>query len=88
MKTISAKEFQLRQSDIMKEVAAGMVYEVTFHGKPWVELRPTRAVRRLAPGSVAAFRASLAFTLPGSHLPAEPDYKRLRRDGVVGGRDV
>ena len=88
MKTISAKEFQLRQSEVLHEVARGTTYEVTFHGKPWVELRPKQSARRPAAGSAEAFRASLEVKLASRMLPAEPDYKRLRRERLAAERDT
>ena len=80
MKVVTSKEFQLRQSRVMREVAAGAHYRVTFHGKPWVELRPIgRANVRPKRGTIEAFRASLGIVLDSSSLPASPDYKALRR---------
>lgn len=78
MKTVTAKDFQLNQSRMMKEVAKGTVYQITFHGKPWVELHPGVASKNLPAGSVEAFRKSLLIELPSSKLPLKPDYKALR----------
>lgn len=65
----------------MREVAQGMVYEVAFHGKPWVELRPRRTVRKPAPGSQAAFQGSLAITLDDS-FEGLPPKSRTNAVGV------
>ncbi len=40
MKIITAKEFQLQHAAILKEVAKGHEYEVTFHRKPIAQLLP------------------------------------------------
>ena len=80
MKTVTAKEFQLNQSHVMKQAAKGVIYQITFHGKPWVELHPGVKRPAKAPvGSLAAFRESLRFSLSGEHLPTKPDYKALRQ---------
>ena len=84
MKTVTAKEFQLKQSQMMKEVAKGAVYQVTYHGKPWIELHPgtTDPIGKRV-GSPEAFKESLSVTLSSSGLPASPDYKSLRRQQLV-----
>ena len=80
MKTITAKEFQLNQSQMMKEVAKGAIYQVTYHGKPWVELHPgSKPGTQIKAGSPMAFRESLKITLSSKQLPAKPDYKSIRR---------
>jgi antitoxin (DNA-binding transcriptional repressor) of toxin-antitoxin stability system len=83
MKTVSAKEFQLKQSQMMKEVAKGTVYQVTYYGKPWVELHPGSKLPVTQVGSPEAFRESLRISLPSTDLPAKPDYKRLRRQQLT-----
>jgi antitoxin (DNA-binding transcriptional repressor) of toxin-antitoxin stability system len=40
MKTITAKDSQVQHSAILKKVAEGSEYEVTFHRKPLVRLMP------------------------------------------------
>jgi hypothetical protein len=80
MKTVTAKEFQFNQSQMMKEVAKGTVYQVTYHGKPWVELHPvTKPTLKIRAGSQVAFRESLGITLWSTQLPTKPDYKALRK---------
>ena len=80
MKTVTSKEFQLHQSYVMKEVANGTVYQVTYHGKPWVELHPGIEGKNSAPvGSPMAFRESLKIHLTSTALPEEPDYKASRK---------
>lgn len=80
MKTVTAKEFQLHQSQMMKDAAKGVVYQITYHGKPWVELRPSaKSNTRTAAGSPEAFRESLEISLYSKDLPSESDYKALRR---------
>jgi len=80
MKTVTAKEFQFNQSQMMKEVAKGTVYQVTYHGKPWVELHPsTKPALNIRAGSPEAFRESLGITLSSTQLPTEPDYKAIRK---------
>jgi antitoxin (DNA-binding transcriptional repressor) of toxin-antitoxin stability system len=80
MKTVTSKEFQLHQSRVMKEVAKGTIYKVTYHGKPWVELRPGMEGSESVPvGSPAAFRESLKIHLTSTHLPEKPDYKASRK---------
>lgn len=80
MKTVTAKEFQLNQSQMMKEVAKGTIYQVTFHGKPWVELHPgSKPSLSVRAGSPRAFRESLSTTLSSTQLPLKPDYKAVRK---------
>jgi antitoxin (DNA-binding transcriptional repressor) of toxin-antitoxin stability system len=80
MKTVTAKEFQFNQSQMMKEVAKGTVYQVTYHGKPWVELHPvSKPALNTRAGSPEAFRESLDITLSSTQLPTKPDYKAIRK---------
>jgi antitoxin (DNA-binding transcriptional repressor) of toxin-antitoxin stability system len=82
MKTVTAKDFQLNQSKMMKEVAKGTIYQVTYHGKPWVELHPGSMQSGPRLGSVEAFRESLRTELASTQLSSEPDYKALRRQHI------
>ncbi len=64
MKTVTAKEFQLNQSKMMKEVAKGSVYQVTYHGKPWVGLHPSvKSSYSSRAGSPEAFHESLGISV-------------------------
>ncbi len=83
MKTITAKDFQLNQSKMMKEAAKGTIYQITYHGKPWVELHPGSKQPSAYSGSVEAFRKSLETKLPSTQLPSKPDYKALRRAQIA-----
>jgi antitoxin (DNA-binding transcriptional repressor) of toxin-antitoxin stability system len=84
VKTITAKEFQLRQSAILKDVAKGNKYQVTFHRKPLVVLSPALKAtnKNPKPGTKEAFIESLKHTSPAKNLPDEPDYKAIRREGL------
>ena len=84
MKTVTAKEFQLKSSQMMKEVAKGTVYQVTYHGRPWVELHPgVKLSLRAQAGSPEAFRESLAFKYSDTSLPEKPDYKEIRTRQLI-----
>ena len=80
MKTITAKEFQRNHASIVKEVANGHEYEVTFHRKPLIKLVPISITnaRKAAPGSREAVINSLRYTLPTKGEPHELPYKQLR----------
>jgi prevent-host-death family protein len=80
MKTITAKEFQLKHSSIVKEVAEGHEYEVTFHRKPLIKLVPAfKKVSKIPePGSHAALIESLRFTVSSKGELHDLAYKELR----------
>ena len=80
MKTITAKEFQARQSAILKRVAAGESYQVTFHRKPFVVLSPARKalVSKIQRGSKAAFLESLNHTVKTTGDLQNLSYKELK----------
>lgn len=80
MKTITAKEFQLQHSAILKEVAKGNEYEVTFHRKPLVKLVPVTKISKkpLAPGSRAALLESFKHTVKSTGELRNVTYKQLR----------
>lgn len=80
MKTISAKQFQLHQSEIMKAVAQGEQVTVTFHNKPWVRLEPAQTLKP-KPGSRAAFKEALKISFPNA-LPKDADLDEIRRDAM------
>lgn len=80
MNTVTAKEFRKRQSSILKEVASGKTYAITFHKKPMVTLTPAQPVKptRPVPGSYEAFLDSLKYT---THVTGDMhtlSYKELR----------
>lgn len=80
MKTVTAKEFQLNQSHMMKEVAKGTIYQVTYHGKPWVKLYPDSKPHSSAhAGSHESFKESLLITLKGTKLSSKTNYKDIRK---------
>ena len=85
MKVISAKEFQVRHASVLKEVASGQEYQVTFHRKPMVTLSPTLkpADDRALPGSKAAFLESLKYTVPATGELRDLSYKELRQRMMV-----
>ncbi len=83
MKTVTAKDFQLRQSQLMKEVAKGTIYQVTYHGKPWIELHPGTKQEDAPAGSAEAFRQSLHIVLKSTQLPEQPNYKALRKQYIA-----
>lgn len=83
MKTVTAKDFQLHQSKLMKEVAQGTVYRVTYHGKPWIELHPGIKPQGPSAGSMDAFQQSLQIELKSMQLPTQPDYKALRKQSIA-----
>lgn len=79
MKTVTAKEFQLNQSKVMKEVAAGKTYQVTFHGKPMVKLVPAAPEKAtIQRGGHAAFLRSLQYTVTSQGPVHDLPYKELR----------
>ncbi len=80
MKTITAKEFQLKHAAVLKEVAAGHEYEVTFHRKPLVKLLPAAAksTKALRPGSHQAFLESLRYTVQSTGELHDLSYDELR----------
>jgi antitoxin (DNA-binding transcriptional repressor) of toxin-antitoxin stability system len=81
MKTITAKEFQLQHATILKQVAAGHEYEVTFHKKSLVRLVPVQAKLVSSPlkGSREAFLQSLKHTVQSSGALHNLHYKELRK---------
>lgn len=80
MKTITAKEFQRNHASIVKDVANGHEYEVTFHRKPLIKLVPisTTSIEEAEPGSRAAVMNSLRYTLPARGELYDLPYKQLR----------
>ncbi len=80
MKTITAREFQRNHASIVKEVAHGREYEVTFHRKPLIKLVPIRknASATTAPGSRMSLVNSLHYTLPSTGDLHNLSYKQLR----------
>ena len=80
MKTVTAKEFQLNQSQFMKDAAKGTVFWVTFHGKPWVEVRSVnRQNKKVAKGSHEAFKQSLNISLKCNDPSKQLSYKELKK---------
>lgn len=81
MKAVTAKEFQTRQSAILKEVAAGTTYQVTFHRKPFVVLSPANKATSAQPkpGSREAFLDSLKHTVKATGDLQKLNYKELKR---------
>lgn len=80
MKAITAKELQTRQSAILKEVAAGTTYQVTFHRKPFVILSPAKKPNSAqpTPGSREAFLESLNHTVKATGDLQNLGYKELK----------
>jgi prevent-host-death family protein len=80
MKTITAKDFQLKQASVLKEVAAGQEYEVTFHRKPIARLIPASPHSDASPkpGTRAAFENSLKYTIKSQGDLHELSYNQLR----------
>jgi len=79
MKTITAKEFQLRHAAVVKEVAGGREYEVTFHRSPRIKLVPiNKTTKRLKPGTRDAFLRSLQNTVRSTGDVHDLAYKELR----------
>jgi antitoxin (DNA-binding transcriptional repressor) of toxin-antitoxin stability system len=80
MKTITAKDFQLKHASIVKDVAEGHEYEVTFHRKPLIKLMPIVTKNSEAPerGSHAALVESLRYTLSVKGELYDLPYKELR----------
>ena len=81
MRTITAKEFQRQHASIVKEVADGNEYEVTFHRKPVIKLIPIqkRVEKVHKPGSHAAFIESLHNTVNSKGDIHDLPYKQLRK---------
>ena len=84
MKTITAKELQQNQSAVLKDVAAGQEYQVTFHKRPIVKLTPMRKpqAKKLLPGSHAAFLESLKYTMQATGDLRDLGYKELRARAI------
>ncbi len=82
MKTITAKEFQRNHASIVKEVANGHKYEVTFHRKPIIELIPKfkKTTKDTEPGSHSALVKSLSYTRPVKGDLYDLPYKQLRKN--------
>ena len=80
MKIITAKEFRRRQSQIIKEVAAGQSYQLTYHRQPLVNLTPVKTVKATKPrrGSREAFLESLKHTVQSTGDLHDLSYKELR----------
>jgi antitoxin (DNA-binding transcriptional repressor) of toxin-antitoxin stability system len=80
MKTITAKDFQLHHSSIVKDVANGHEYEVTFHRKPLIKLVPVSKApsKNLEPGSRGAFIKALQYTASSEGDLYDLPYKQLR----------
>jgi prevent-host-death family protein len=80
MKTITAKEFQLKHSSIVKEVAQGHEYEVTFHRRPLIKLVPVskKSAKNPQPGSHAAVLNSLRYSVQSKGDIHDLPYKELR----------
>lgn len=80
MKTITAKDFQRNHATIVKEVASGNEYEVTFHRRPFIKLVPSarQGPAKPAPGSHEALMDSLQYSLPLKGELHDLPYKQLR----------
>jgi len=80
MKIITAKEFQRQHASIVREVASGNEYEVTFHRKPVIKLVPIqkRVEKAYEPGSYAALIESLNNTVNSKGDIYNLPYKQLR----------
>ena len=80
MKTVTAKDFQLHHSSIVKDVANGHEYEVTFHRKPLIKLVPVfkTPTKNLDPGSRDAFIKALQYTASSKGDLYDLPYKQLR----------
>ena len=80
MNTITAKEFQLKHASIIKNVAEGYEYEVTFHRKPIIKLIPIHKKNAtISPaGSRDALIKALKFTILAKGRLYEMPYKQLR----------
>jgi prevent-host-death family protein len=81
MITITAKEFQRQHASIVKEVANGSEYEITFHRKPVIRLVPIhkRAAEAPEPGSHEALIESLNHTVNAKGDIYSLPYKQLRK---------
>ncbi len=80
MKTITAKDFQRNHATIVKEVAGGNEYEVTFHRRPLIKLVPAikQKPAKPEPGSHEALIESLQYTLSLKGELYNLSYKQLR----------
>jgi len=80
MKTITAKDFQLHHSSIVKDVAEGHEYEVTFHRKPVIKLVPVTKKTAITaePGSRDAIIKSLQHSASSKGDLYDLPYKQLR----------
>jgi antitoxin (DNA-binding transcriptional repressor) of toxin-antitoxin stability system len=80
MKTITAKDFQLHHSSIVKDVADGNEYEVTFHRKPLIKLiSVSKKVTKVPePGSREALTKALNYTSSSKGDLYDLPYKQLR----------
>ncbi len=86
MKTITAKEFRANQSAIFKQVQAGQEYLLTSHRTPIARLIPIKVLKPQAKPPRSAYEklvASLRYTSVATNLPDKPDYKAIRRAGLV-----
>ena len=80
MKTVTAKEFQLNQSQFMKDAAKGTVFWVTFHGKPWVEVRSVnRQNKKVDKGSHEDLKQYLNISLKCNDPSKQLSYKELKK---------
>ena len=80
MKTITVKEFRRSQSAILKEVAAGQTYQLTFHTKPVAVVSPAVrvATKKIIKGSRAAFLESLKHTVKSTGDIQNLSHKELK----------
>ena len=80
MKTITAKEFQLKHAAIVKQVANGDEYEVLFHRKPYIRLVPLVKKQNTFPkqGSLEAVIHSLNYIFQKKELFNDKSYKELK----------
>jgi antitoxin (DNA-binding transcriptional repressor) of toxin-antitoxin stability system len=85
MKTVTAKEFQRQHASIVRDVANGHEYEVTFHRKPLIKLVPTVKVttKTLEPGSHSALIESLNYTILIKGDLKDLPYKQLRNQALA-----
>ncbi len=76
MKTITAKELQTNSSAIVKGLAEGQEYQITFHRRPIGRLTPInpKSANRPEPGSKQAFLRALQHTAKGD---VPDDFRRL-----------
>ena len=85
MKTVTAKEFQLQHASILREVAKGHEYEVTFHRKPIAQLIPVNrnTIKKTVPGTLNSFMNSLQYSVQSSGDIHDLAYKELRKKMVT-----